>query len=253
MPAVDAEQRSLATGAGLPEAAATYAVDRSTAQRYRIHRYGMHGTSHEYVSGEVTRILRRGDLKQIVLHLGNGASASAVVGGKPVDTSMGMTPLEGLVMGTRTGDLDPAIIFHLTRAAGMGVEAIDELLNRRSGLLGLTGKSDMRDVLAMVAQGDGHARLGLDVYLHRLRHYIGAYAAVMAGLDAITFTAGVGENAAPVRAGALQGLEFLGVRLDRRRNEAGESIISADDSRVTVLVVPTHEELHIARQAVRFT
>lgn len=237
---------------GLPKAASTYAIDAGVAAEHAIRRYGAHGTSHQYVSGTVAELLGRDDLKQIVLHLGNGASASAVVAGDPVDTSMGMTPLEGLVMGTRSGDIDPAIVFHLRRVAGMDVEQIDTLLNRRSGLLGLTGKNDMRDVEALAESGDEQAKLALDVYFHRLRGYIGKYAAVMGGLDAITFTAGIGENSPTVRAGALEGLEFLGVELDPARNEAGEQVVSTDASRVSVLVVPTNEELEIARQAVEF-
>ncbi len=231
----------------------TYAIDAGLAERYRVRRYGFHGTSHKYVSEEAARFLGRplGGLKQIVLHLGNGASACAIDGGRSVDTSMGMTPLEGLVMGTRSGDIDPAVLLHLSRRARLGTEELDELLNRRSGLLGLSGRGDMRDVRQAAEAGDPASGLALATYLHRLKHYIGAYVAVLGGLDVLTFTAGVGENDARVRGGALDGLEGLGIVLDPERNAVGSRearIISTDDSRVTVLVVPTNEELEIARQ-----
>jgi acetate kinase len=236
---------------GLPEDAATYALDREVAEKYSVRRYGAHGTSHQYVAAKVSEMLGRDDLRQIVLHLGNGASASAVVGGRAVDTSMGLTPLEGLVMGTRTGDIDPATVFHLARNAGMSIDEIDDLFNKRSGLKGLTGENDLRQVHRLIEEGDATAKLGLDVYTHRLRKYVGAYAAVMGGLDALAFTAGVGENDDVVRAGAVAGLGFLGIDLDPEKNAERSKeprIISADGSRVTVLVVPTNEELAIARQ-----
>ncbi|MCM3660751.1 acetate kinase [Georgenia satyanarayanai] len=239
----------------LPDAAATYALDREVAKRYRVRRYGAHGTSHQYVSRTAATVVGRPleELRQVVLHLGNGASASAVSGGRAVDTSMGMTPLEGLVMGTRTGDIDPAVIFHLSRNAGFTIDEIDDLFNRRSGLKGLSGKNDMREVHELVAAGDAGARLALDVYAHRLRKYVGGYAAVMGGLDVLSFTAGIGENDEIVRAEALSGLEFLGIELDPARNSgrmSGPKVISTDRSRVTVLVVPTKEEQEIARQVV---
>ncbi|WP_226344213.1 acetate/propionate family kinase [Agilicoccus flavus] len=236
----------------LPDHSATYAIDAATAEQYAIRRYGFHGTSHKYVSAQVAERLGRDDLRTIVLHLGNGASASAVVGGVPVDTSMGMTPLEGLVMGTRSGDLDPAILFHLHRVAGLDVDALDTLLNKKSGLLGMCGSNDMRDVTKAADAGEADAALALAVYTYRLRRYVGAYAAAMGGLDAVAFTAGVGENSPRVRWDSLAGLEFLGIRLDEARNAAGDGVISADDSAVTVLVVPTDEELEIARQAAGF-
>ncbi len=237
----------------LPAAAATYALDREVATAYSIHRYGFHGTSHQYVSEQVPEVLGRdpSGFRQVVLHLGNGASASAVVGGRPVDTSMGLTPLEGLVMGTRTGDIDAAVVFHLARTAGMTIDEIDDLFNRRSGLRGLAGHNDMREVRALAGAGDEAARLALDVYVHRLRKYVGAYAAVMGGIDALTFTAGVGEHDAVVRARTAQGLGFLGIAVDPARNEAaasGARVISPDGAPVTVLVVPTDEEIAIARQ-----
>jgi len=239
----------------LPDAAATYAIDAQVAADHQVRRYGAHGTSHQYVSQQVPQLLGRpaSELNQIVLHLGNGASASAVRGGVAVETSMGLTPLEGLVMGTRSGDIDPAVVFHLHRNAGMSIDDIDDLLNRRSGLKGLSGENDLRALHDLVAAGDPAARLALDVYLHRLRKYIGAYYAVLGRLDVIAFTAGVGENDDIVRAGVLTGLEALGIEVDLERNAGRKSeptIISPDGAPVTVLVLPTNEELAIARQAI---
>jgi acetate kinase len=218
-----------------------------------VRRYGFHGTSHKFVSEAAAEVVGRplGELKQIVLHLGNGASACAIDGGRSVDTSMGMTPLEGLVMGTRSGDIDPAVLVHLARRAHLSIDDLDELLNRKSGLLGLSGRGDMRDVRRAAENGDADARLALDTYVHRLKHYIGAYIAELGGLDVLTFTAGVGENDAALRADALAGLEALGIRMDGARNRERSRkarVISTDDSPVTVLVVPTNEELEIARQ-----
>lgn len=243
----------------LPPAAAVYAIDHDVATRYGIRRYGFHGTSHEYVSGEVATVLGRDrhELNVIVLHLGNGASASAVRGGAAVETSMGLTPLEGLVMGSRSGDIDPGVLFHLNRTAGLGVEQLDDLLNRRSGLRGLCGVNDFRELLEQRAAGgeSGEAAgLAYDVYIHRLRKYVGAYLAVLGRVDAIAFTAGVGENVPSVREDALAGLEGLGIAVDPGRNRTGKGarIISADGSRTAVLVVPTNEELAIARAAWQF-
>ena len=238
----------------LPEAASTYALDREVAEKHAIRRYGFHGTSHQYVSGKVARALGRrlADLNQIVLHLGNGASASAVRGGVAVETSMGLTPLEGLVMGTRTGDIDPAVVFHLHRNAGMSVDEIDELLNRRSGVKGLSGQNDFRELRRLIDAGDDGARLALDVYLHRLRKYIGAYLAVLGRVDVLTFTAGVGENDAVVRAAAVAGLEGLGIAVDPERNAGPKhepTVISPSWTSTLVMVVPTNEELAIARQS----
>jgi len=189
----------------------------------------------------------------VVLHPGNGASAAAVRAGRPVDTSMGLTPLEGLVMGTRAGDLDPGILLHLMRHAGLDLDALEDLLHHRSGLEGLAGRHDFRDLLAAVDGGDEAARTAYDVYCHRLRKYVGAYLAVLGGADAVVFTAGIGEHVARLRADALAGLSRLGISVDPARNEAlatGPRRISPDDSPVAVLVVPTNEELSIARQAV---
>ncbi len=236
----------------LPDAAATYAIDRETAEQWRIRRYGFHGTSHQYVSAQAAEFLGADPtaISQIVLHLGNGASASAIAGGRPVDTSMGLTPMEGLVMGTRSGDVDPGIVFYLARTARMSTEDIENLLNRRSGVFGLGGDNDFRELHKRVESGDTAAKLAYDVYIHRLRKYIGAYLAVLGHTDVITFTAGVGENDATVRRDALTGLAPLGIELDEHLNESparGARVISAANSPITVLVVPTNEELAIAR------
>ncbi|MBB1050506.1 acetate kinase [Dietzia sp. CW19] len=235
----------------LPAAAHTYAIDRAVASRWDLRRYGFHGTSHEFVSRRTAEILGRpyDELDQIVLHLGNGASASAIAGGRAVDTSMGLTPLEGLVMGTRPGDLDPGLIIHLIRDRGMSPEDVSTLLNRRSGLEGLAGARDFRELLARVDAGDDDAVLAYEVVIHRLRRYIGGYWAVLGDVGAITFTAGVGENVARLRADALSTLGGWGVEIDPEANEngSGERVISTPGSRVTVLVVPTDEELAIAR------
>lgn len=238
----------------LPDAAKTYAIDTKVAAAQGIRRYGFHGTSHEYVSGRVAELLGRdaSAVNQIVLHLGNGASASAVRGGRAVDTSMGMTPLEGLVMGTRSGDIDPGIIPHLVRTADYDIDAIDELLNRNSGLKGLSGVNDFRELQHLIDTGDRAARLAYEVYIHRLRRYIGAYLVELGQVDAITFTAGVGENSPQVRADALAGLSRFGITVDPDHNTAKSRVaryISPDDAQIPVLVVPTNEELAIARAA----
>jgi acetate kinase len=238
--------------ATLPPAAYTYAIDAAVAAEHGIRRYGFHGTSFSYVSARAAEVLGRplGDLRMIVAHLGNGASITAIDGGRSVDTSMGMTPLEGLVMGTRSGDIDPAVLLHLQRVGAFDAAGLDDLLNRRSGILGLGGHADMRDLLA--ASGP-EAKLAVDVYVHRLKHYIGAYAAELGGLDALVFTAGVGENSDVIRARAVEGLEFIGVSLDADANAAQadtDRLISARTSTVAVLVIPTNEELQIAREVV---
>jgi len=235
----------------LPAAASTYAIDRDIAAQWRIRRYGFHGTSHQYVSEQAAAFLDvpLGSLSQIVLHLGNGASASAIACGRPVDTSMGLTPMEGLVMGTRSGDIDPGVITYLWRAAKMSVEEIETMLNRHAGMLGLSGEIDFRVVHQRIESGDESAQLAYDIYIHRLRKYIGAYLALLGTADVITFTAGVGENDAAVRRGALSGLAALGIVLDEHLNASPARAarrISADNSPITVLVIPTNEELAIA-------
>ena len=244
--------------ANMPESAANYAINREVAKEYGIRRYGFHGTSHEYISEQVPSLLGKepSEVKQITLHLGNGASASAVDGGRAVDTTMGLTPLAGLVMGTRCGDIDPGIIFHLSRSAGMSVDDIDTLLNRKSGIKGLSGVNDFRELETLVNDGDANAKLAFDVYIHTLRRFIGSYMLNLGGVDAITFTAGVGENDVNVRKAAMANLEAFGIKLDDSRNANTEGVdgareISTDDSTVKVFVVPTNEELAIARYAVK--
>ncbi|MBB1243713.1 acetate kinase [Streptomyces durbertensis] len=238
----------------MPEYAARYAIDVETADAHRVRRYGFHGTSHAYVSRATAELLGRAveDVNVIVLHLGNGASASAVRGGRCVETSMGLTPLEGLVMGTRSGDVDPAVVFHLNRVAGMSTDEVDELLNKRSGLVGLCGDNDMREIVRRREEGDERAALAFDVYVHRLRKYVGAYTAVLGRVDALAFTAGVGENSAPVREATVAGLEGLGLAVDtelnNRRTDTAR-IVSPQYASVAVAVVPTDEELEIATQA----
>ncbi|MGO4692574.1 acetate/propionate family kinase [Glaciibacter sp. 2TAF33] len=237
----------------MPPAAYTYAIPTALAEEYKVRRYGFHGTSHKFVSERAAELLGRplAEVRTIVLHLGNGASATAIAGGRSVDTSMGLTPLQGLVMGTRSGDIDPAVVFHLNRAAGMSVDELDTLLNRQSGLLGLTGMNDMRDVQAAAIDGNERAELALQVWRHRIRHYIGAYYAQLGGLDALVFTAGVGENNALLRRRAVAGLGHIGIEIDADRNELVSKearVISPEGAPVTVMVIPTNEELEIARQ-----
>jgi acetate kinase len=237
----------------MPPRASRYALPRELADRLRIRRYGFHGTSHAYVSRAAADHLGvpLAELNLITMHLGNGASVAAVAGGRCIDTSMGLTPLEGLVMGTRSGDLDPAIIFYLHREAGLSLDRIDQLLNTESGLKGLGGVNDMREIQRRAAAGDRAAREALEVYCYRIRKYVGAYAAALGRVDALVFTAGIGEHSELVRAEVCAGLERLGVRLDRDRNRARSDrprTVSAEQSAVAVLVVPTNEELEIAEQ-----
>ncbi|BCY14783.1 acetate/propionate family kinase [Actinoplanes sp. L3-i22] len=237
----------------IPPEGVLWAVDRELSRRWGLRRYGFHGTSHAYVSRETARILGRpaAETNVITLHLGNGASAAAVRGGRCEATSMGMTPLSGLVMGTRSGDIDPSLVFHLHRVAGLPLDQIEDSLTRHGGLAGLAGANDMREVLQRRESGDADAELAFDVYIRRLKEYVGSYLAVLGRVDAITFTAGVGENAPVVRAAALAGLEPLGITVDPTRNEAGELVISPAGAAVAVCVVPTEEELEIANESRR--
>ena len=242
----------------VPRRAHTYAIPQSVANAHGIRRYGFHGTSHQYVAEVSANFLGEDvrDLRIITCHLGGGCSVCAVEYGRSVETSMGLTPLEGLVMGTRSGDIDPGAILQLMRAESMDADALDELLNRKSGLAGLSGVSnDLRDIESKAEQGDDNCRLAIQVFCHRLRKYIGAYASVMGGVDAIVFTAGIGQNSATVRHRVCQRLEFLGARLDEERNRSVEvnrkspvSQISTDHSRVKLLVAETDEALQIAKQ-----
>lgn len=243
----------------MPKAAHLYALPLAFARDHAIRRYGFHGISHQYVSEQAARHLaeRGPGLRLVTCHLGNGASVTAVQDGRSVDTSMGMTPLEGLVMGTRSGDLDAGVIIHLSRALGLSIEQIDTLLNRKSGMLGLSGLSnDMREIETAAASGNEQAALALEIYCYRLRKYIGAYGAAMGGLDAVVFTAGIGENSPIVREKSCERLGFLGLELDRQANaELARGVpvsdIATPASRVRVLVIPTNEELMIAREAAR--
>ena len=237
----------------IPAHAYRYAVPERWYESYGVRRYGFHGTSHAYVAKQAALHLGRplGELNLIVLHLGNGASATAIANGKSVDTSMGLTPLEGLVMGTRAGDLDPGALIYLARQRGMTVDEINADLNAESGLAGLCGVGDVRDVLDREAAGDARAKLALGVYVYRIRKYIGAYMAALGRVDAIVFTAGVGENSPDIRERACTGLERLGVQIDETRNRAGGKgarAIHRKGASLAVLVVPTNEELEIAEQ-----
>jgi len=236
----------------MPREAWQYALPDEVYTEHGIRRYGFHGTSHDLVTGLAAEHLGipRGEFRAVVLHLGNGASATAIRDGVSVDTSMGYTPLAGLVMGTRSGDLDPSVVTHLMRNHGYDVEELDTLMNRRSGLLGLAGEADMRQVLENAASGDGRARNALDVASYQLAKYVGGYHVAVGGAQAIVFTAGIGENSAPFRARVLDRLEALGVAYEAEANRArvaGPHTISAPESAIPVLVVPTDEEQAIAR------
>jgi acetate kinase len=239
----------------IPPHAYRYAVPEEFYRRHGVRRYGFHGLSHRYVSERAAEMLGRSDLRLVTLHLGNGCSAAAVRGGVSIDTSMGLTPLEGLVMGTRSGDLDPAVPLLLQSLTGRTVVQVEDLLNNASGLEALSGgHSDMRDVERLAAAGDERARLAFEVFCYRARKYAGAYAAALGGLDALVFTAGIGENSAAVRESVCAGLEFLGLRLDATLNRASgknDRDVGAADSGVRVLVIPTNEELVIARDTLR--
>ena len=237
----------------MPDVAYTYGIPYEYYEKYKVRRYGFHGTSHSYVSKRTAEIVGKpyDQMKIIVCHLGNGASISAVNCGKSVDTSMGLTPLEGLVMGTRSGDLDPAIIDFVGKKEGLSLDEMNEVLNKKSGMLGISGvSSDGRDLEAAAETGNKRAQLALDVFDYRVIKYIGAYAAAMNGVDAIAFTAGIGENNIKMRKDVRSSLTYLGVKLDEEKNNVRgeERIISADDSKVQVLLVPTNEELAIARE-----
>ncbi|WP_337496701.1 acetate kinase [Clostridium sp.] len=237
----------------MPDVAYTYGIPYEYYEKYKVRRYGFHGTSHSYVSKRTAEIVGKpyDQMKIIVCHLGNGASISAVNCGKSVDTSMGLTPLEGLVMGTRSGDLDPAIIDFVGKKEGLSLDEMNEVLNKKSGMLGISGvSSDGRDLEAAAETGNKRAQLALDVFDYRVIKYIGAYAAAMNGVDAIAFTAGIGENNIKMRKDVCSSLTYLGVKLDEEKNNVRgeERVISADDSKVQVLLVPTNEELAIARE-----
>ncbi len=228
-----------------------YAIPYSIYQRYKVRRYGFHGTSHKYVSQRTAEIMGKdiASLKIISCHLGNGASIAAIEGGKSVDTSMGFTPLEGLMMGTRSGDIDPGAIFYIMRKEGLSLHEIDSMLNKHSGLYGIAGVSDMRDIEKGIEEGDKLCKVAFDVYEYRIRKYIGSYVAAMNGVDAIVFTAGIGENTPAMRSKLIANLPYLGITIDEANNKKrGEDIeISTPESSVRVFVIPTDEELVIAR------
>ncbi len=235
----------------MPAKAYMYAIPYRLYKQFGVRRYGFHGTSHRYVSQRVCEFLdvNPKGKRIITCHIGNGGSIAAVMDGKCVDTTMGLTPLEGLMMGTRSGDIDGGAITFLEKKLDMDADAMSNLLNKQSGVLGITGESsDMRDVESAALEGNERARLALDMYAYRIKKYIGAYAAAMGGVDIIVFTAGVGENQIGIRKDVCQGLEFLGVKFDDERNNTRgeEALISADDSKVAVCVIPTDEELMIA-------
>ncbi len=240
----------------IPEHAYLYALPYSVYKQQKVRRYGFHGTSHGYVARQAARYLNRPfeELNIITLHLGNGASAAAIKGGKCIDTSMGLTPLEGLIMGTRSGDLDPAILFYLSRETGMDMDALDTLLNKKSGLKGICGENDMRTISEAAEQGDQQARLALTMFCYRITKYIGAYMAALGGVDCIVFTGGIGENSTIVRQISCQGLKRLGLRLDLQKNSIRQEEIleiQATDSLVSLLVIPTNEEHEIASQTLQ--
>ena len=239
----------------MPARAFHYALPVEFYRSYGVRRYGFHGTSHQYVAREAAQHLERPPetLNLITLHLGNGASAAAVERGRCIDTSMGLTPLEGLVMGTRSGDIDPAVHFYLARKTGRPFDEIESILNRESGLKGICGVNDMREILNRAHKGDAQAGLAFEMFCYRVKKYIGAYYAALGSVDAIVFTGGIGENSAAVRTKSCEGLTALGITIDERRNntDAGGIVeIQDEGGRVKILVIPTNEELEIARQTV---
>ncbi len=239
----------------LPPAAYCYALPRELYENHHVRKYGFHGSSHGYVAKEAAKYLGKplSEVNLIILHLGNGASAAAVQGGRSIDTSMGMTPLEGLVMGTRCGDIDPSIPFYLMRQTGMKPENVENLLNRESGLKGVCGVSDMREILGQASKGNERAELAIEMFCYRIKKYIGAYYAVLGRLDAVVFTGGIGENASAIRQRACEGLRHIGIAVDHVKNSAVAGNISEiqnDGQPVRILVVRTNEEREIAQQTV---
>ncbi|MGR6836235.1 acetate/propionate family kinase [Syntrophomonas erecta] len=235
-----------------------YALPYEVYEKFKVRRYGFHGTSHYYVSHRAAEMLGKPyeDCKIITLHLGNGGSMAAIKNGKVVDTTMGFTPLEGLVMGTRSGDIDPAIVFFLMEKLGMSVQETNNYFNKKSGMLGLSGVSnDLRDILEAAGSGNERAQLALDVYYNRVKGYIGNYVAKLNGCDCLVFTAGVGENGYDVREKVCENLDYLGIKMDVEKNKVrGKEVdVAAEDSKVRILVIPTNEELVIARDTVRLS
>ena len=241
----------------IPESAYIYALPYSLYQQHQVRRYGFHGTSHHYVAKQASIYLNKplSELKLISIHLGNGTSASAIKNAQSIDTSMGMTPLEGLVMGTRSGDIDPAILFYLNREIGMSIDELDTLLNKQSGLKGICGENDMRQIIKQAEQGDHKAELAIHIFCYHIKKYIGAYLATLNGADAIIFTGGIGENSALIRHLSCQDLENLGIQIDTKKNQQKniKAIMSIqhDSSPIKVLVIATNEELEIAEQTIQ--
>jgi len=240
----------------MPKNAYIYSIPYGYYEKYGVRRYGFHGTSHFYVSRRAAEMLGSPieKLKIVTCHLGNGSSVAAIDGGKSVDTSMGFTPLAGLPMGTRCGDVDPALVSFISEVEKLSAAEVDSLFNKKSGLLGISGvSSDMRDIQGAAERGEERSKLAMQVLTYSIKKYIGAYAAAMGGLDAVVFTAGVGENSAEVREMACEGLSFLGIEIDRAKNNVRgkETVISTESSKVKVLIVPTNEELVIARDTKR--
>lgn len=237
----------------MPEKAFRYAIPESYYADYAIRVYGFHGTSHKYVAEQAIQYLNKPDAKLITIHLGNGCSMAAVDGGKCIDTSMGMGPLDGLIMGTRSGNIDASIVFHLVSHLGYDIEQVSNLLNKRSGMLGLTGYSDMRDIRKSIEEGNENAKLAYDMYAYRIKKYIGSYIAALGGLDAIIFTAGVGENDAYTRELVCADMEFFGITISDEKNSLrapGIREINTPAARTKVLIIPTNEELEIANQCI---
>ena len=235
----------------IPRQAFRYAIPEWYYKEHSIRVYGFHGTSHKYVSEQAIHSLGKADSKIISIHLGNGCSITAIKNGQSIDTSMGFGPLSGLVMGTRSGDIDPSVIFHLMEHAGYTLEQLSTLLNKQSGLLGVGGSSDMRDIRKLITEGNENAKLAIELYAYRIKKFIGSYAAVLNGIDAIIFTAGVGENDLEMRAAVCKELSYLGIELDEAKNKGYKqelTDISRADSKVKILVIPTNEEYEIASQ-----
>jgi len=235
----------------MPPQAYRFAIPELYYTDFNIRSYGFHGTSHKYVSAQANAYLNKIDSKIISIHLGNGCSITAIKNGESIDTSMGFGPLSGLIMGTRTGDIDPTIIFYLVNTLGYTVEQVSNLVNKQSGMLGLTGYSDMRDITKAIKEGNQAAKLAYDMYAYRIKKYIGSYTAILNGIDAVIFTAGVGENDTMVRQLVCENMEYLGIAIDAEKNsirKPGLREINTSDSKVKVLIVPTNEELEIANE-----
>lgn len=240
----------------MPDYAYMYAIDYDDYKKYKVRKYGFHGTSHAYVSGRASALCGTDKLKTVVCHLGNGASVSAVKDGKCVDTSMGLTPLEGLVMGTRCGDIDPAVIEYLMAKKGYDVHQMTDYLNKKCGVLGVSGvSSDFRDLEAAFESGNARAKLAVDMFAYRVKKYVGSYAAAMGGLDCLVFTGGIGEHTVCVREAVCRDMEFLGIVLDEKKNAEPprdtEIEIGAKKSKVRIFIIPTNEELYIARETLK--